>query len=459
MIVGPATVSERPTRARYTVMAFLCILSFLTYYDRQCIVRAQEDIQSSLDINDEQMGLVFGAFWLAYALFEIPGGWLSDRYGARFTLTRIVLAWSIFTSLTGYAWGFYSLLATRLLFGVGEAGAYPNMGRIQSHWLPLVERARGGGLLWLTARWGAAFAPIIFGTLTRMFDAPGFNNAIAQIPLLSDVLPTAGWRLGFIASGLIGLFWCVAFYRWFRDDPAEARAVNEAELRLILANRESQSAESHVAIPNMWRHLLRSPTLWAIAVYQICGGFGWSFFVSWMPRFLKEAHGMTFEQSEWSTALPLFCGGIACLLGGILSDAVVERTGWTKWGRGIFPVVGCATSAAAMLAVPTVQTSAQATFLMCLAAAAFDFGQAAIWATLVGVGGRCAGTAIGFINMVGNFGVSAQPFIGAKIFNIYGWQPLFASYAGLFLLAMLMWLIITPQNTFYQSSDVRLCKK
>ena len=143
----------RPSRARYRVMAFLCLLSFMTYYDRQCIVRAQEDIQSSLGIDDQQMGLVFGAFWLAYAFFEIPGGWLGDRYGARFTLTRIVLAWSVFTSLTGFAFGFYSLLAIRFLFGVGEAGAYPNMGRIQAHWLPLTERARGGGLLWLTARW------------------------------------------------------------------------------------------------------------------------------------------------------------------------------------------------------------------------------------------------------------------------------------------------------------------
>ncbi|MGD9633354.1 MAG: MFS transporter, partial [Pirellulales bacterium] len=155
------------TRVRVGVMALLCGLSFLTYYDRQCIVRAQEGIQQALAIDDVQMGLVFGAFWLAYALFEIPGGWMGERFGARLTLTRIVLAWSVFTVLTGAAAGFYSLLVYRFLFGVGEAGAYPNMAHIQSRWLPGSERARAGGALWLCARWGAAFAPLIFGTLTR----------------------------------------------------------------------------------------------------------------------------------------------------------------------------------------------------------------------------------------------------------------------------------------------------
>src|SRR6186997_2229053 len=166
---------EPRSRVRVSVMAFLCVLSFLTYYDRQCIVRAQENIQAALAISDEQMGIVFGTFWLAYALFEIPGGWMGDRMGARFTITRIVLAWSLFTVLTGVATGFYSLLMYRFLFGAGEAGAFPNMARIQSRWLPIVERARAGGILWLMARWGAAFAPVIFGALTRGIESLQVN--------------------------------------------------------------------------------------------------------------------------------------------------------------------------------------------------------------------------------------------------------------------------------------------
>src|SRR4051794_6731286 len=155
------TSPGRPTHVRFGVMAFLCALSFLTYFDRVCIMRASADIQRDLRLDDAQMGMVFSAFWLAYGLFEIPMGWWGDRFGSRRALTRIVLAWSLFTALSGSALGFLSLLSFRFLFGIGEAGAYPNMARVQSRWLPAQAIGRAGGLLWLTARWGGAFSPLI----------------------------------------------------------------------------------------------------------------------------------------------------------------------------------------------------------------------------------------------------------------------------------------------------------
>src|SRR5947209_5238940 len=136
--------ADWPTHVRYRVMAFLLALSFLTYFDRVCIVRVQEEIRAELHLTDHELGLVMGAFWLAYCLFEIPTGWLGDRYGARGTLTRVVLAWSLFTALTGCATGFASLLAFRFLFGAGEAGAFPNMARVQSAWLPPAAHGRAG---------------------------------------------------------------------------------------------------------------------------------------------------------------------------------------------------------------------------------------------------------------------------------------------------------------------------
>jgi MFS family permease len=355
-------------------MAFLCVLSFLTYYDRQCIVRAQESIQTSLAISDEQMGLVFGAFWLAYALFDIPGSWLGDRMGARFTLTRIVLAWSLFTAMTGAATGFYSLLLYRFLFGVGEAGAYPNMARIQSRWLPMAERARAGGILWLTARWGAAFAPLVFGTMTRGTES--LQAMLGETSLLPWLVAVPSWRISFFVSGVLGIVWCLAFYPWFRDEPAQKQSVSAAELRHIEAGRGKIETGHHMEA-RIWGRLFSSPSLWAMALYYVCGSFGWSFFVSWMPRYMKAVHGVAFAQSEWSSAWPLFCGGIACLVGGVLSDALVKRTGWRRLGRAVFPVTGCTIAAAAMLAIPHVKTQRDATILMCIASAAFDFGQAA----------------------------------------------------------------------------------
>jgi MFS family permease len=430
---------------RGRVVALLCVLSFLTYYDRQCIVRAQESIQSALAISDGQMGLVLGAFWLAYSLFEIPSGWLGERMGARITLTRIVLAWSLFTALTGAATGFVTLLAYRFLFGVGEAGAYPNMARIQSRWLPLAERARAGGVLWLSARWGAAFAPLIFGAITRQIES--LQAAAVSAGALEGLAAIPSWRLGFVVSGLLGVLWCLAFYPWFREDPTAKSSVTPAELRHILDGRGEVASHSH--IPGVWRRLFASPSLCAMAAYYVFGSFGWSFYVSWMPRYMKEVHGVAFEKSEASSAWPLVCGGIACLLGGVFSDAVVRRTGWRRLGRAMFPVCGCLVAAGAMLAIPHVTTQREATILMCIAAAAFDLGQAANWASIVDIGGRHAALAMGLINMIGNLGAAAQPYVGARIFNTFGWNALFCVYAASFLLAMTTWVIINPTRAFY----------
>jgi MFS family permease len=442
--------SEHASLVRVQVMAFLCVLSFLTYYDRQCIMRAQESIQSSLGLDTAQMGLVMGAFWLAYALFEIPGGWMGDRWGARFTLTRIVLAWSLFTALTGVATGFFSLLVYRFLFGVGEAGAYPNMARIQSRWLPQVERAFAGGMLWLCARFGAAFAPLLFGTMTR-----SVASLQATVDGTSPVIWFAtveSWRIGFIISGALGLVWCLAFYPWFRDEPADKKTVSDVELRHIHAGRGNMESGHH-ANGRVWGRLASSPSLWAFALYYIFGSFGWSFFMSWMPKYMKDVHGVAFENSEWSSAWPLVCGGTACLVGGGLSDAVVKRTGWRRLGRAIFPITGCSIAAGAMLAMPYVSTEQQATVLMCVTAAAFDFGQAANWAAIVDIGGRHAGIAMGFINMVGNLGNASQPYIGALVFEAFGWNALFAVYAVAYLLAMSMWSVINPVRTFYDDES------
>src|SRR5262249_11190547 len=157
------------------VLAFLCVLSFLTYFDRIFLMRAQGDIQRDLAITDREMGLIFGAFFVAYAIFEIPGGWMGDRYGARITLSRIVLGWSFFVVLSGTATGFLSLLIYRFLFGAGEAGAYPNMARVQERWLPARTQAMAGGVIWLMARWGGAFSPLLFGAMLSLFGSPRFG--------------------------------------------------------------------------------------------------------------------------------------------------------------------------------------------------------------------------------------------------------------------------------------------
>jgi MFS family permease len=442
----PETPEASPTHQRYKVMGFLCVLSFLTYYDRVFIMRAKIDIKHSLDLSDPEMGLVLGAFWLAYSLFDIPGGWMGDRYGARVTLTRIVLAWSLFTILSGSAWGLVSLVMFRFLFGVGEAGAYPNMAHVQSRWLPVRSRARAGGLLWQMARFGGAFSPLIYGIMVRAFDHPDFRDCLASVQLPAD-LPA--WRMAFWAAGLIGVVWCIAFYFWFRDDPADMASVNAAELRLIKGPGVPTTKESHSVPGHVWKALLTSRSLWAMGCLYICYSFGWSFFVSWMPDYLEAVHNRGFQDTELMSGLPLFFGGITCLVGGALSDALVRRLGWKWLGRALFPACGYTVAAVCMFCVQFTDSPEQAAVLLCLAAAGGDFGQGANWATIVDIGGRYAGTATGFINMVGNAGNYLGPWIGAMIFHNLGWNFLMGVYAAALLGAACMWLLVNPDRTFY----------
>src|SRR5436305_778779 len=181
--MNAADPSPRPSRVRLVVLAFACTLSLITYLDRVCIMRVQDDIKSHLGLSPEQMGLVFSAFLLGYALFEVPGGWMGDRWGSRRVLTRIVLWWSVFTALTGFVnyfsydsglripfFGhvipvlfdsFLAILLVRFLFGCGEAGAYPNLTRVNGLWFPFRERAFAQGAVWMSARLGGAVAPFV----------------------------------------------------------------------------------------------------------------------------------------------------------------------------------------------------------------------------------------------------------------------------------------------------------
>jgi MFS family permease len=455
---GPAGASS----VRYKVMTFLCVLSFLTYFDRICIQRVQGEVQGEVltsnvrflfwDLGpDQQMGLIFGTFWFAYGVFEIPAGWLGDRYGARVTLTRIVLAWSVLTALTGMATGFWSLLLIRFLFGAGEAGAYPNMARVQAAWLPPQTRAKFGGLLWLVARWGGAFSPLLFGTMVRWADADGFRNAVAGIPVLSAFADISAWRTAFVLAGLLGVVWCVFFYPWFRDDPADRPEVNAAELAVIRAGRtEPGAGDAHRTPPGMWKGLFTCPSLWAMGCLYIFGSFGWSFFITWMPRYLQEVHHLPYEKSESPLEHPLFWGGVSCLVGGWTCDWLVRRTGRKRLCRMLFPISGYLIGAAALFAIPYVQTPGQAIALACLASAGHDFGQGANWATIVDIGGRYAGTAAGFNNMIGNLGNFIGPQLGAFLFANVSWNAAIGVYAGAFFCAAAMWLFINPDKKFYR---------
>ena len=247
--------------ARYRVTAFAISLAALAYMQRVAISQAAPSIQTDLGLDKDQIGHVFGAFGLAYALFEIPNGRLGDRLGVRATLTRIVVAWSVFTALTGGAWSFASMWLARFLFGAGEAGCFPNLTRMLSTWLPLRSRLRAQALMWACSRWAGAFTPLLVLALVRW----------------------QGWRWAFVVLAVLGFVWAAVFYRWFRDDPAQHPAVNAQELELLRESRVLTTQEGDA----QWYHaLLERPVLLLLLQY-FCFSFVWYFYVTWLPTYLR----------------------------------------------------------------------------------------------------------------------------------------------------------------------------
>src|SRR5262245_31113976 len=193
---------------RHRVLAFLTLLAAITYVDRVCISVAGPRMQEDLGIDPVAWGWVTAMFTLSYCLFEIPTGALGDRLGPRRVLTRIVLWWSAFTALTGAVSSYPLLLATRFLFGAGEAGAFPNASIVVARWFPATQRASMSGVMLMASQIGGGIAPLLIVPIQMRF----------------------GWRAAFFVFGAVGVVWAAAWYRWFRDSPAEQPGISEAEL-------------------------------------------------------------------------------------------------------------------------------------------------------------------------------------------------------------------------------------
>jgi ACS family glucarate transporter-like MFS transporter len=438
-----------PTRARYGVLGFACSLALLTYLDRICIMQAKESIRSDLGFSDQDMGLVFSAFIIGYLLLEVPGGWLGDRWGSRRVLAGIVLAWSLFTALTGCVWPFVldsglhlgagsfaiplvlntltAMLLIRFLFGLGEAGAFPNVTRVIRDWFPLDERASALGWIWTFARLGGALAPIVLSFLTLML----------------------GWRQAFWMLGLGGVAWAIVFYSRFRDRPEEDPLCNDAELALIRHGSTLSESGGH-AWPS-WRVLVGSPTVWAVCAASFFINFGWYFYATWQPKYWEEVHGYSYADSGWLTGAPFFCGAVGTLLGGRCSDLMLRRGFSRRWSRSLIGITGYLLAGTCILATGFTTTVWQAETLLCLGFLVNDLTVPIIWTVCTDVGGRCAGTLSGLMNMVGGIGAAISPALLPHVHRWLRheqfdhricWRILLAGLAVSWFLGALSWLFI-----------------
>ncbi len=465
-----------PTRYRFWVLAVLCSLAFLTYLDRICIMRVQGDIERDLgfatlsaadeqllqergleadaqaraklakDRATERMSWVFSAFVAGYVLFEVPGGWLGDRWGARAILFRIVLCWSLFTAATGGVKGIaavfsakagpeewlIAMIAIRFLFGVGEAGAYPNIARALGRWFPFRERATAQSFIWLSSRWGGAFAPAIIGGL---------------------MLLGGGWQRAFWILGLVGVVWAALVFAGVRDRPEDKPQVNAAERELIRAgDAGAGSIYDDAGAPQFRWAALLSPNVLALCVVSFCVSFCFYFYITFLPKYLKDQFQVDYAQSQFISGLPLLLGGFACLAGGFLSDYAIRKTGSKRWGRSLVPIAGWTAAGLCAFAVSQLHSPVAVMALIVIAFAFQDLGVPSMWSLPTDIGGRFAGTLGGWMNSAGAVGGMLSPLVAAKVSISHGWKATFVVFGAVYLLGALAWLRVDAGSLMRQSS-------
>jgi MFS family permease len=413
----------QPTRGRFKLLRFTLVLSIITYLDRVAISTAAPAVRDELQLTAVQLGWVFSAFTFAYAAFEIPSGWLGDVMGPRKVLTRIVLWWSAFTAATGLAWNFGSLVVARFLFGVGEAGAFPNISRSFARWFPTPERGHAHGVVFMGTRLGGALAP----------------------PLVVLLMTGMGWRQTFFIFGMLGVVWCVFWWRWFRDEPSGHPAVNAAELETI------QSQMGQASHQFQWRQLL-SLNLLFICLMYFCMGYTLYFNLTWLPTYLREVRGFSIQQSGWIAGAVLLTGAITTFIGGRLTDRLVKTRG-LKAGRSLgaitLPVSGAILIAAALTGNPWT-----AAILLIATLGVADLCVSSCWAICHDVGGEQAGTVTGCMNTFGNIGGAISPLVvGYAVQWWSSWNVPFFITAGVYVFGGVMTLLINPNKRLMRGID------
>jgi ACS family glucarate transporter-like MFS transporter len=407
----------QPSRVRYRVLGMLFLLSILTFLDRVCIGSAAPLMRRDLDLTALQMGGIFSAFSLAYGIFEIPSGWLGDRFGPRRTLTRIVIWWSVFTALTGRVSSFQGLWITRFLFGAGEAGAYPNSSCAIARWFPFVERARAQAVVWMASGLGGAIAPLIVVPLQRQF----------------------GWRNVFAIFGAIGVFWAIGWYLWFRDRPEQKKGVNASEMQIIRGGACFPS--SPTVIP--WKGLVTSGNLWAVIAAYFASGYAVNFYFFWLPTYLVEVHGI--QNFAPYAALPFLLGAFANAFGGWSSDALVRRMG-LRWGRRTVGLLGLGGSVLFVLLSLASHSTSLAVIWLAMGFASANFALPNCWAVCLDIGRRYSGTVTGFMNTAAQIGGAIAATVVGYLAGHKQWSIAIITMALGFLMSALLYLVIDPSQ-------------
>jgi MFS family permease len=421
----PKGLSAPASRVRYQVLAFASVLALITYIQRLGLVRdSGPELKRTLDLDDAQMGDAVAAFLVAYGLCQVPGGWLADRFGGRYVITALVLGWSLLTGAVAVAGvlptaaAFPFLVAIIFCFGLLQAGIFPSWSRVIADWVPVQERASAQGTLWMFSRLGGAVTAYVFWVLLVLF---------------GSWMPVFG-----VLAGL-GFVWVAFFWPWFRNRPEEMSRVNVAERALIVAGRDA-AAPTAEALP--WRRMLTSVSVWSLCLMYGFVGFAGNFFTSTLNRYLHDHRRLSDGATALLSSLPLAFSMASCILGGVLSDWIIRRTGSRKWGRRLNGVVGLVCAGGMLLGTVWVPNSALWLLGFLFSAAFFcnDLVMGPAWASCADIAERHAGALSGAMNMTGAFLGAAGMSLAGRLMARHEYETMFIIFACSYTLAALCWL-------------------
>ena len=411
--------------ATNSVLFLLCLMYFITYLDRVNIATAGGEISKELGLSNTQFGLILSAFAYPYAIFQVIGGSVGDKYGARKTLLICGVIWATATILTGMVGGLVSLFIARVLLGFGEGATFPTATRAMQNWTTPDRRGFAQGITHAFARLGNAVAP----------------------PIVAFLIFYVGWRYSFVVLGLVSFIWVVIWYAYFRDNPADHKDITQAELDVLPAPRAPGAKQ---AVP--WGALTKR--ILPVSITYFCYGWTLWLFLGWIPSFFKQSYGLDLKNSALFASGVFFAGVVGDTLGGVLSDGIYKRTGNLKLARLSIIVVGFLGAA---LSLSGVFFTKDLTYVALLLSSGFFFAELVIgpiWSVPMDIAPKFAGTASGLMNTGSAVAAIVSPIVFGLVVDATGsWTLPFAGSIGLCVLGAVLSFTMHPERRFEDGSD------
>jgi ACS family glucarate transporter-like MFS transporter len=413
-------------RLRWLLIGWMLMVSAVAYLDRVNVSIAGQALQKDHGLTDVQLGWVFSAFLIGYALFQVPGGWLADRFGPRLVISLGVVWWGLFTTLTalvppGLTASIACLIGTRFLLGLGEAVLFPSSNKLVSAWIPSSERGLANGLIFAGVGVGAGVTP----------------------PLIVYILSRWGWHVSFYVSALLGLAVGVVWFFLVRDTPRAHPLVSAAEVETIEAGMPVANKAQDRPLP--LSAILSSRNVWAVTASYFAYCYVTYIFFTWFFIYLSRVRGLDLKSSAVYSMLPFLAMVCGAPLGGWVADRLTRNYS-KRAGRCGVAVFGLMLAAVFLAVATQVESARVASIVLAGGAGAIYLAQSSFWSVTADIAGKSAGTVSGLMNMGGQVGGAVTASLTPWIAERFGWTNSFLVAAGACLAGSLAWLLVNPEK-------------